>query len=158
MFNCFGTYQSNMSNKGVHAEDLYKIESAGEEESLWPLASYEEELRSPYSSLFKMAAEDEDAENEEAPLKGFVLYRSCDREAWISHIAVESKGRGLGKKLLRGFLSHLKRRGFQTVGLEVSERNIRALRLYNRFAFYDVGIRKSYYQNGDDAKVMKCRL
>ena len=42
--------------------------------------------------------------------------------------------------------------------LEVRESNIAAIQLYKRYHFEQVGVRKSYYQDGENAIVMKKSL
>src|SRR6266568_259213 len=65
-------------------------------------------------------------------------------------------GRGLGAVLLTELMREAARRDCDDVVLEVRVDNERAQRLYRRFGFQDVGIRKGYYQPmGIDALVMR---
>ena len=49
-------------------------------------------------------------------------------------------------------------RGVRDVTLEVASKNLRAQRLYTRFGFAPVGVRRGYYpKSGDDAIVMWVR-
>ncbi|MGY0234727.1 ribosomal protein S18-alanine N-acetyltransferase [Longispora urticae] len=76
-----------------------------------------------------------------------------DTEAWVQNIAVraESQGHGIGRLLLEDLLAAA---GDRAVGLEVASDNP-AQRLYARYGFEIVGVRKRYYQpSGKDALVM----
>jgi ribosomal-protein-alanine N-acetyltransferase len=66
-------------------------------------------------------------------------------------------GRGIGAALLTALLDEAAARGCTAVFLEVRADNERAKKLYRRFGFEEVGVRKRYYQpSGVDAIVM-CR-
>jgi ribosomal-protein-alanine N-acetyltransferase len=78
-------------------------------------------------------------------------------EAFIQTIAVDRahQGRGIGARLLTALLDEAERRGRNVVMLEVRADNEVAQRLYGRFGFEAVGVRKGYYQpSNTDAFVM----
>ena len=78
-------------------------------------------------------------------------------EAFVQTLAVASdqQGRGVGTALLMALMEDARRRALGTVGLEVRVGNAAAQRLYSRFGFAPVGLRRGYYQpSGDDALVM----
>jgi ribosomal-protein-alanine N-acetyltransferase len=78
-------------------------------------------------------------------------------EAYIQTIAVDRPrwGAGFGTVLLGALLTAAEERGAHTVGLEVRADNERAHRLYERFGFSVIGVRRGYYQpSGADAHVM----
>lgn len=78
-------------------------------------------------------------------------------QAWIQTIGVDPavQGRGVGRSLLEDLLTEAKRRGAETVSLEVRSDNERAQRLYARYGFEPIGIRKGYYQpSNTDALTM----
>lgn len=82
-------------------------------------------------------------------------------EVHIGNIAVspDRQGQGVGAFLLRHILSQGRRRGFTLATLEVRPSNVPALRLYERFGFRRIAIRKRYYRNdGEDAHVLACAL
>jgi ribosomal-protein-alanine N-acetyltransferase len=71
----------------------------------------------------------------------------------------ERRGVGLGAHLLRYLLSVATGRGVKKLFLEVRASNERALDLYHRFGFDDVGLRRGYYDNPkEDARVMLMTL
>lgn len=81
-------------------------------------------------------------------------YRILD-EAHITNIAVkpDEKRKGYGKTLLSFVLNEMKENGVQRVTLEVNEKNIAAIRLYESFGFLQAGRRKKYYEGVDDALI-----
>jgi [ribosomal protein S18]-alanine N-acetyltransferase len=67
----------------------------------------------------------------------------------------ELQGRGIGSALLTALLEEAAVRGCAEIFLDVRADNDRARRLYERFGFTAVGVRKRYYQpSGVDAIVM----
>ncbi|MCW2913554.1 MAG: ribosomal-protein-alanine acetyltransferase [Actinomycetia bacterium] len=75
----------------------------------------------------------------------------------VQTIAVRADhwGHGVGAALLTALLTEAATRGCISVYLEVRADNERAQKLYERFGFEQIGIRKRYYQpSGVDAIVM----
>jgi [ribosomal protein S18]-alanine N-acetyltransferase len=71
-------------------------------------------------------------------------------------VAADRWGRGTGSAMLEALLAQAARQGCTEVFLEVRTDNMRAQRLYRRYGFAEVGIRKGYYQpSGADALVMR---
>jgi len=82
-------------------------------------------------------------------------------EVHIGNIAVcpDRQNRGLGTRLLRHILAEGRRRGFGFATLEVRPSNAPALRLYERFGFRRIAVRKRYYRNnGEDALVLAAAI
>ncbi|MCS6774036.1 MAG: ribosomal protein S18-alanine N-acetyltransferase [Anaerolineae bacterium] len=78
-------------------------------------------------------------------------------EAHIATIAVhpDFRGRGVGDKLLRAMLLTAQQHCARIVTLEVRVSNLVAQRLYQKYQFEVVGLRKAYYQdNREDALIM----
>jgi [ribosomal protein S18]-alanine N-acetyltransferase len=90
-------------------------------------------------------------------MAGFILSRFAAGEAEILSVAIAPKqrGRGLARSLLDLNLRRLAGLGARTVFLEVDENNAPARALYQRAGFADVGRRKSYYQSGANALVLR---
>jgi [ribosomal protein S18]-alanine N-acetyltransferase len=78
----------------------------------------------------------------------------------IITIAIDPKhqGMGYGKKLLKFILAEAKQRGCEQMTLEVRVHNERAIQMYQQFGFHKLTVRKRYYENGDDAFLMKIDL
>src|SRR5574342_51432 len=78
-------------------------------------------------------------------------------EAHITNIAVDpmQHRRGLGSRLLHDLIQNGIEMGADAVSLEVRVTNWGAQRLYGRFGFRPVGVRKNYYQEiNEDALIM----
>jgi ribosomal-protein-alanine N-acetyltransferase len=78
-------------------------------------------------------------------------------EAHVTTIAVEpdQQRRKIGTRLLYELIRESQRMGAHAVSLEVRVTNWGAQRLYARFGFRPVGVRKGYYQEtNEDALVM----
>jgi [ribosomal protein S18]-alanine N-acetyltransferase len=88
---------------------------------------------------------------------GYGGIMSYGDEAHVTTIAVDPKHhrRRIGTRILYELVQEALRMGARAVSLEVRVSNWGAQRLYSRFGFRPVGIRKNYYQEtGEDALVM----
>lgn len=89
-----------------------------------------------------------------------LMVLDAEAEAHVNTIATAQgvEGRGVATALLIEGLRAVVDRGIRGVTLEVASRNLRAQRLYERFGFAPVGVRRGYYpRSGDDALVMWVR-
>ncbi|OPZ77002.1 MAG: ribosomal-protein-alanine N-acetyltransferase [Alphaproteobacteria bacterium ADurb.Bin438] len=86
--------------------------------------------------------------------KGFILCRKVLDEVEILTICVlkEYRNQGIGKILLNKAFSLAKNTIFF---LEVNENNTPAIKLYHSCGFEVVGLRKKYYNNKDNALIMR---
>jgi len=78
-------------------------------------------------------------------------------EAHITTIAVDPHyhRHRLGTKLMIGLIDAAREKGAHSVSLEVRKSNQGAQKMYDKFGFRPVGIRKGYYiETGEDAIVM----
>ncbi|WP_171986676.1 MULTISPECIES: ribosomal protein S18-alanine N-acetyltransferase [Nocardiopsis] len=87
---------------------------------------------------------------------GYAGLRFVPPEGDVQTMAVSEQvwGRGVGGALLTELLDQAARRGVTHMFLEVRSDNPRAQRLYERFGFVQIGVRRGYY-NGADALVMR---
>lgn len=82
-------------------------------------------------------------------------------EAWVQSIAVrrDAQRRGVGRTLLEALLAEAARRRARSVLLEVAVDNAPAQKLYARYGFEPIGVRRGYYQpSNTDALVMRREL
>ena len=103
-------------------------------------------------------AADEVADGGGPRLIGYAGLLAGVGEAEVLTIAVDPsrEGRGLGAVLLTELMREAARRECDDVVLEVRVDNDRAQRLYRRFGFTGIGVRKGYYQPMNiDALVMR---
>jgi ribosomal-protein-alanine N-acetyltransferase len=78
-------------------------------------------------------------------------------EAHVTTIAVdpEQQRRKIGTRVLYELIKEAREMGAESVSLEVRMSNWGAQRMYGKFGFRPVGVRKNYYQEtGEDALVM----
>jgi ribosomal-protein-alanine N-acetyltransferase len=89
---------------------------------------------------------------------GYAGLMTIGAEGDVQTIAVDDRiqGRGLGAALLADLVEESAARGCTELLLEVRVDNLRAQRLYERFGFHPVGVRRGYYQPANvDALVMR---
>lgn len=95
----------------------------------------------------------------EEQIAGYVVMSIAAGEAHILTLAVhpEYQGKGLARKILEHVLMISRERGAESIFLEVRPSNQRAIRIYEKAGFNEIGIRKGYYPDVDgreDALVM----
>jgi ribosomal-protein-alanine N-acetyltransferase len=93
----------------------------------------------------------------EPQIVGYIGYWLMAGEAHVSTIAVrpDRRGRAYGELLLAHTLDDAANRGAHVATLEVRVSNISAQRLYLKYGFDNVGLRKAYYSdNNEDAYIM----
>jgi ribosomal-protein-alanine N-acetyltransferase len=74
-------------------------------------------------------------------------------------VTLQHRRRGLGAFLLSRILEVARERGIETLFLEVRVSNEAARKLYTRFGFSEVGLRRGYYREPkEDARVMTATL
>ncbi len=121
-------------------------------EEAWSRQMLEGELAEQPRSRYYLIAEDD------GMIAGYAGLLVSGEQADVLTLAVAADrwGRGIGSGLLEALLAEAARRGATAVFLEVRAGNARAQRLYSRYGFAEVGIRKGYYQpSGADALVMR---
>jgi [ribosomal protein S18]-alanine N-acetyltransferase len=113
----------------------------------WPPESF---VREPFENdkSFAFVAE---KENE---IIGYIMGWYVECEIHIGNLAVKKQyqQQGIGTYLLNSLLEHFS--DFEICFLEVRENNHSAQKLYKKFGFKNVYIRKSYYKNGENALIM----
>lgn len=129
-------------------EDFYQIEPIFNKEfdDLWSTQNLKSELNN-LSSKYIVAREN-------GIIVGFAgIWYSVD-DAHITNIVVRKTYRhqGIGSKLLENLIKMAKIKDSLT--LEVNTNNINAQNLYTKYGFKNLGIRKKYYNNTDDAYIM----
>ena len=127
-------------------------------EDAWTPGMFWSELahaRGPYATRHYTVAEAPDG-----TVAGYAGLAAVDGTADVQTIAAAPahQGTGLGARLLTDLLEAATAFECGEVFLEVRVDNLRAQRLYERFDFEPVGLRRGYYQPGNvDALVMRRR-
>ena len=122
----------------------------------WSRANFVDSLASGYDAWVLRAADQ--------ALAGYFLIMYAYDEAHLLDVAVAGArhGTGLGRHLLDQVVARARERGMASVLLEVRPSNSRALAVYVRYGFEEIGRRKGYYPahqgQREDAIVMRFTL
>lgn len=129
---------------------------------IWHLDSYRREMESPNSDLLVLsmlphpsaaANQTPSSPTPSSPrLIGVGCLWSILSEAHITLLAIDPdyQGQGLGQVMLYQLLVCAWQRRLEWATLEVRASNQRAISLYKKFGFQDVGRRRRYYQDNDE--------
>lgn len=135
--------------------DLKSIKNvlASDFDNFWSYDVLEEELECDNSYVIV-------AKVDENTIVGFAGLKVILDEADIMNIVVKKDFRhnGIGSILLENLINHSKDLNLKTITLEVNENNLSAIRLYDKFSFDKLGIRKNYYDGKSDAIIMSKKL
>ncbi len=132
-----------------HLAELEPIEAQLFGDERWSAAMFWNELANAHYYLVAL---------DEGQVVGYAGLSVTGAEAWVQNIAVrkDMQRRGIGKALLEALLVEADRRGARPVLLEVAVDNATAQRLYDKYGFAPVGVRRGYYQPSNmDAVVMR---
>ena len=136
-------------------EDLKSIKNvlASEFDNFWSYDVLEEELECDNSYVIV-------AKVGENTIVGFAGLKVILDEADIMNIVVKKDFRhnGIGSVLLENLINYSKDLNLKIITLEVNENNLSAIRLYDKFSFDKLGIRKNYYDGKSDAIIMSKKL
>lgn len=117
-------------------------------DDFWSCQTLKKEISNPnsYYIVAKLNSE----------IVGFAgIWKSVD-DLHITNIVVKKDFRknGIGSLLLQKLISLTNELGYKELTLEVNSSNVSAKKLYLKFGFKELGIRKKYYNNTDDAIIM----
>jgi ribosomal-protein-alanine N-acetyltransferase len=116
----------------------------------WSAEMFDNELRHDYTVYFV-------AENiTDKSVLGYAGMWHIVNEGQIANIAVrdDARGQGIGTSLINRLIRTARQREMMGLTLEVSINNRNAQRLYTKLGFKPEGIRKGYYETGEDAIIM----
>ena len=135
-------------------QDVIEIEKDFEEkfDNFWNINILKSELDNN-NSLYFVA-------KEEKEIVGFVGTLINVDFTEITNIVVKKDFRklGIGKMLLEKIIEETKKINKEMIYLEVNENNEGAINLYKKYRFEEVGRRKKYYNEKDDAILMNLKL
>jgi ribosomal-protein-alanine N-acetyltransferase len=120
--------------------------------SLWSKKQWTNEFKKEGTKIFGLLISN--------LLIGICVFQVVLDEAQISYFVVHKKFRnkGFGSHLMSYVIEQCEKLNLKNILLEVSRSNIIAERLYSRFDFSTVGIRKNYYKDGSDAFLKEKKL
>jgi ribosomal-protein-alanine N-acetyltransferase len=126
-------------------EHVMEIEPVAFGSHHWSRQSFMNELLNPNGHYF--AARDEDGK-----LLGYSGFWMIGEEAHITTLAVHPDYRRLhvGERLLVNDIIQARRVSADWITLEVRVSNDSAQRLYGKYGFRNLGVRRNYYQDNDE--------
>lgn len=138
----------------MNIDDLNKISPVllTEFDDFWNYNIFKSELENENSKYVVAKNNDE--------IVGFAgIWISID-EAHVTNIVTKKDLRknGIGSTLLKELINLSKTLNLVSITLEVNENNLDAIKLYEKFGFEKLGIRKKYYNNTDNALIMTKKL
>lgn len=145
----------NIRIEKMTKKHLNKIKENIKEEfdEFWNENVLKNELENPASTYIVAI----DEQNNIAGYSG--IWQPID-EAHITNIVTRKDKRNnkIGTKMLEELIKIAKERELRNITLEVNVNNIPAINLYKKYNFKEVGIRKKYYNNMEDALIMTKKL
>ena len=130
-----------------HFEEIEPILST-EFDDFWNSSILKQELENPNSHYFVAIHNNS--------IVGFAgIWKAVD-EYHITDIVVRKdlRCKGIGSHLLEKLIETAKLEKVVSVTLEVNINNVPAKKLYEKYGFQPLGIRKKYYNQTDDAVIM----
>lgn len=93
---------------------------------------------------------------EDSRAVGYMGMWSLSGEGHITNVAVGKnyRRRGFARALISYFIEIAKKENLEFMTLEVRASNTPAITLYESFGFTQVGVRKKYYDNSEDALLL----
>lgn len=121
-------------------------------DDFWNDKILETELKNPFSRYIVAKIENE--------IVGFAGVIDTVDQLEITNIVVKKslRGNGIGNKLLIELINLAKNSNKNEIILEVNNKNLVAIKLYQKNGFKNIGIRKKYYNNTYDANIMSLSL
>lgn len=126
----------------------------------WSREQFQTELaRAPISRCYvieDVGGQSTRGEQAECRVAGFLTSWLVADEMHITNVAVSpnQRGKGVARFLLTGVLDEIVSQGGKWCQLEVRESNDAAMGLYLKLGFQNLGIRRGYYSDGEDAVIM----
>ena len=117
-------------------------------DNFWSYNILKQELENGKSKYFVAKQENE--------IVGFAGILLIIDQVNIMNIVVKKDKRnfGIGSLLLEEIIRYSKIHNATSTTLEVNEKNIPAIKLYKKYGFKQVGLRRKYYNNEDNAILM----
>lgn len=117
-------------------------------DNFWTYTIFESELKNSNSKYFVAIIENE--------IVGFAgIWKSVD-DIHITNIVtkISKRHKGIASKLLEKLIEVAKNDSTTSLTLEVNENNENAIKLYEKYNFKKIGIRKNYYGQNENAIIM----
>ncbi len=135
-----------------HLSDIIKIEKLSFNHP-WSEMHFKKDIKKKDISINWVMLED-------GKTIGYIFGWLVENEYHLNNIAVHPNHRrkGIAAKLLLKLINSVKIKNAKKLFLEVRADNFPAKKLYNSFGFTALGIRKNYYDKGNDAILYNLEL
>ncbi len=117
-------------------------------DDFWSFNVFCSELENPNSKYIVAKIDDE--------IVGFAGIWICVDDIHITNIVTRTDKRclGIGSLLLEKLIELSKKESLSSLTLEVSDKNTNAIKLYEKYNFKKIGLRKNYYSQNENAIIM----
>lgn len=114
----------------------------------WSINSLKDDLENPMAKYFVLTEDEE--------VLAYLGIRTVLDEIHVMNIAVKPchRGKGYSTLLMEELMKFAIEGNFYSISLEVRESNIKALNLYNKCGFENVGVRKDYYDKPKENAIL----
>ena len=130
-------------------DDLNRISnSLNNFDDFWTIGVFKEELNNT-NTHYIIAIDDNN-------IVGFGGISVVLDESTLNNIAVriDKRNQGIASQILKELINLSKKLNCSFITLEVNVTNSAAIKLYEKFGFKNLGIRKNYYHGNTDAYIM----
>ena len=135
-----------------HLSDIIKIEKLSFNHP-WSEMHFKKDIKKNDISINWVMVED-------GKVIGYIFGWLIENEYHLNNIAVHPQHRrkGIATKLLLKLINSVKIKNAEKLFLEVRADNVPAKKLYKSFGFTAMGVRKNYYDKGNDAILYNLEL
>ncbi len=141
----------NLQIEQMNIEDLLEISQIlySDFDNFWTVETFKQELENP-NTYYVVAKIDSE-------IVGFGGIYQILNEMQLNYIVTKKEKRNLGiaSQILDNLISFANTKNIEYITLEVNEKNTNAIKLYEKFGFKQIGFRKKYYNNTDNAILMQ---
>ena len=142
--------ENNITISDMLISDLLEIKdvSNSDFDDFWTYSIFKDELNNPHSKYFIARINNE--------IVGFCGVWNSGYDIHITNIVTKLSKRhmGIASKMLEKLIEFSKNQHTSSLTLEVNEDNINAIKLYEKYNFKKVGLRKNYYGQNKNAIIM----
>lgn len=131
---------------------LAEVAGANPFSAHWSAHEFLQEINQPCARVYTVSQNN--------TIIAFISYRVVAPDAELTNFAADNNflRRGFGAFTLGESIKELAAVGVKNITLEVNVTNTAAIRLYEKFLFKTVSLRKKFYNNSQDAALMRLNL
>ncbi|MCX8027304.1 MAG: ribosomal protein S18-alanine N-acetyltransferase [Thermodesulfovibrionales bacterium] len=131
------------SHKRLLIDDIAELSSLQKEfvELQWTYDAFISDIVNPNCICLKVSVNNQ--------IAGYLIARIIIDECHVTNLFVKDcfRTRGIGSALMEGLFKEISNKGIKRVFLELRMSNTKAIRLYEKFGFRRIAIRKNLYTN-----------